>query len=501
MPANSSSVNPAHNGGDPAVDSSARTSKLTAAGVVAVSVGNFLVCFDASAVNVALPNLTVSLHATQSTQPWFLDSYTIPLCVFLLAAGVAGDKYGVGRVYRASLTVFGVASLLCALAQSGDQFVGARILQGASASFMLPMTLSIITKGVEDQAKRTKTIGAWGVVGGFGIAFAPIIGGLTIQFVGWRWLFLVNVPICIATVILIWRFTDRSANPDRKFTPTTQLLFCVSLTCLAAALIDGGRSTFGSATVLILFGGFLLTTTALIVTQIKTSNPMVPRELFTHRPYLLVALSGGLYQLAAYGSLLALALYLQEARGFHPDTTGYVMLPFCGAWLVGNALAVKITPAIRRRSIIISALLGATGGLLVAVLSLVKSTPLTMGLTTPIGIAAGLLASMLSSEAMYLCPPDVSGVGSGVLNTSRQIGMVIAISILGGMTFTHELLTPMTIVCAAFVLVLVCCMISFNEQSRHEIQSDTAKTRNKSDRDTPTISRTVGHSESRRDRS
>lgn len=435
--------------------------RLSLTGVLAVSTGNFFVTFDASAVNVALPSIRSSLGASSAAQQWFLDSYTIPLCVFLLAAGVVGDRWGVGRVYRWSLAAFGVASLLCALAQTSAQLVTARAIQGAAASFMLPMTLSIITKGIPDLDRRARTIGGWGVVGGFGIAFAPIVGGLIANYLGWRWLFAVNVPVCAAALLLILRFDDAPSHSGRRFRPSGQILFCLTLTCLTAALIEMDRRSPGSPLVLGLAGGFVVSLAALAASQRLSAVPMLPRALFTHRPFLFVVLSGGFYQLASYGSLLVLALYLQAEQGYSPEVAGYALLPCCVAWLAGNALAVKVTPVVRRRVIVAATVLGAGGGAAVAMTSLAGSSPLTLAATIPIGLASGLLASSLSAEAMHLCPPEISGTASGLLNTSRQTGMAIAIAVLGGLGYAHQLLVPMSIIAGAFAAVFLCCLTAF----------------------------------------
>lgn len=443
------------------MDSGGVATRLTFAGVIAVSTGNFFVAFDASAVNVALPSIRGSLGASNAVQQWFLDAYTIPLCVFLLAAGVVGDRWGVGRVYRWSLAAFGVASLLCALAQTSAQLIVTRAVQGAAASFMLPMTLSIIAKGIPDLRRRARTIGGWGVVGGFGIAFAPIVGGLIAHYLGWRWLFAVNVPVCAVALLLIRRFSDTPSAAVRRFGPAGQVLFCLTLTCLTGALIEAGRRSATAPLVLALAGGFVVSLAALVVSQRVSSAPMLPHALFTHRPYLFVVLSGGFYQLASYGSLFVLALYLQVKEGLRADVAGYAMLPCCVAWLGGNLLAVRVTPGVRRRVIAAAAVLGAVGGVLVAVTSLTRSTPLTLAATVPIGIASGLLASSLSAEAMHLCPPEISGTASGLLNTSRQTGMAIAIAVLGGLGYAHQLLVPMSVIAGAFAVVLACCLAAF----------------------------------------
>jgi MFS family permease len=450
------------------MNESSYASRLTAAGVVAVSIGNFLVAFDASSVNVALPSITASLRASAAEQQWFLDAYTIPLCVFLLTAGVAGDRFGVARVYRVSTAMFAVASLLCALPQSGWQLIAARVLQGVSASFMLPMTLSILTKGIPDLTRRARAIGGWGVVGGVAIATAPLAGGLITQFVGWRWLFLVNIPVCVFALVLIRGFRDPVAAPERRFTVVPQLLFCLALTFLAGSLIEGTHSSFGDPLVVAALVGFAVTLGALALTQVKATTPLVPRALFTHRPYLLVILSGGLYQIGSYGSLLVLALFLQQRHGLTAEQAGYAALPCCVAWLCGNLLASRVTPAVRRRIILTSTLIGFVGGAAVAVLSVTGSLTATLAASALIGLPSGLLASLLSAEAMHLCPPEISGAASGLLNTSRQVGMTIAIAVLGGLGFAYQLLVPMSVVAAAFLLVGVSCMSAFALRTDHK---------------------------------
>jgi DHA2 family methylenomycin A resistance protein-like MFS transporter len=199
--------------------------------------------------------------------------------------------------------------------------------------------------------------------------------------------------------------------------------------------------------------------------------PMLPRALFSHRQFLFVVVSGGFYQFGSYGSLLVLALYLQEKVGYSADVTGYALLPCCGAWLAGNALAVRVTPAARRKVIVGATLCGAAGGLAVALVSLTGLSVLTMVATIPVGLASGLLASSLSAEVMHLCPPEISGTASGLFNTSRQTGMAIAVAILGGLSYAHRLLVPMTVIAGAFAVVLGCCLAAFAVAAAHRAET------------------------------
>ncbi|GAB2510325.1 MFS transporter [Nocardia heshunensis] len=427
--------------------------QLGIAGVVAVSIGNFLVAFDASAVNVALPAIGGELHAAPGAGQWFLDGYTIPLCVFLMVSGAAGDRFGAAKVYRFALLAFLVASGLCAVATSAPALIAARVLQGASASFALPMTLAILGKGIADPKRRARMIGAWGVVGGVGIASSPLLSGLITGYAGWRWMFAVNVPVCLLAVFMLRRFTDRPETDRRTVNPVSQLLLCAVLTVVAAVLIEGrhGWPVAWQATAI---GFAIVAAGALLRIELGSSNPTVPRTLSRNRPYLLVALAGGCYQFASYGSLLVLALYLQQRHHLDSVHTGYVLLVCSIAWFLGNVSALAITPERRDRVIVAAAALGVVGATGAALLSTTGELILAMAPTALIGYPAGILASSLSAAAMHHAPAPVAGTAAGLLNTSRQSGMVIAVALLGGLPFTHELLWPMLAVALAFAAVL-----------------------------------------------
>lgn len=428
--------------------------RLGLAGVIAVSIGNFLVAFDASAVNVALPTITGELHASAGSGQWFLDGYTIPLCVFLMVSGAAGDRLGAAKVYKLALTVFLIASALCAAATTGPELIGARILQGASASFALPMTLAILGKGIPDVQRRARMIGAWGAVGGVGIASSPLLSGLVTGYLGWRWMFAVNVPICLIALWMLRGFSDAPETVRRKVNPASQILLCVLLTAVAAALIEGRHGEWPVWLLAVAAAVAVIAAAGLLRIELGSANPTVPPELSRNKPYLLVALAGGCYQFASYGSLLVLALFLQRKHGLTAEHTGYVLLICCISWFLGNVTALIISPARRDRAIVLTAALGLSGAAASAVLSLSGNLFAAMAPTALIGYAAGVLASSLSAAAMHLSPAPVAGTAAGLLNTSRQSGMVIAVAILGGMTFSQQLLWPMLLIAAAFAGVL-----------------------------------------------
>lgn len=427
--------------------------------VVAVSIGNFLVAFDATAVYVALPDITADLRASTAAGQWFLDAYTIALSVFLLASGALGDRVGAARVYRWSLAAFLVSSVGCAVAVDSGQLIVARAVQGMSASFALPMTLAILTKGVPDPVRRARVIGAWGIVGGVGIASAPLLSGLITGYLGWRWLFLINVPVCLLALALLRGFRDRATDSGVRFAPVPQVLLCLVLIAVASVLIEGRELGFTDPRILGLAVAAVLGAVALGWLQMRSADPMIPPVLARDRSFLLIVFAGGCYQFAAYGSLLVLSLYLQRVHHMPVDRAGFALLVCCAAWFTGNVLALRVTPANRRTVILAMAATGAAGAVGTALLSLTGSVAATLAPTVAIGLAAGLLASSLSAATMQLAPADVSGAGSGLLNTSRQCGMAVAIAALGG-AISGDLLLPMLLIAAAFLGVLGCGVIA-----------------------------------------
>lgn len=270
------------------------------------------------------------------------------------------------------------------------------------------------------------------------------------------------------------------ADQPRRFNPISQLLLCVFLTCIASVLIEGRRLGWSSVSTLAMAGIAVLSMAALWQVERRSAEPTIPPALARNRSYLLIVCAGSFYQFASYGSLLVLALFLQVRHGLRADHAGYIMSICCVAWLLGNVLAVKVTPDNRRQAILAMAAVGCVGAVGTAALSLTEKIVPAMVPTSLIGVASGVLASSLSAAAMHVSPHTVSGVGSAVLNTSRQSGMVIAIALLGGLSFDHQLLVPMLLVASAFAMVLVTTALAFRpnlfkQSSAQRLQSSACQ--------------------------
>ena len=199
-----------------------------------------IVSMDATIVNVAIPSIRTDLHASPSQMQWVIDIYTLVLASLLMLSGATGDRFGRRRIFQIGLTVFAVASLLCSLAPNIETLIGARLLQAIGGSMMNPVAMSIITQVFTGRVERARAIGVWGGVVGISMALGPIVGGALIQFVGWRAVFWINLPICAAAILLTAIFVPESKSATmRDVDPIGQLLGMAFLFGVVFVLIEG----------------------------------------------------------------------------------------------------------------------------------------------------------------------------------------------------------------------------------------------------------------------
>ena len=299
--------------------------------LTAVALGYFMVILDATAVNLALPAISRELGGGVTGLQWVVDGYTLAFAALLLSAGVAGDRFGPGRVFLAGLALFTVASAGCALAPGIGALVGIRLVQGAGAALLVPASLALLQASYPDRARRARAVGLWGGIGGLAAASGPVLGGALTTAVSWRLVFAINIPVGLFAWWLTRRpvvrggVTAPAGARDRRGDPAGQLTAIVALTALTAGLIQAGPHGWASWPVL---GGLIvaaLAAAAFAATAHRVSSPMLP---LLRRP----SLSGGsvvglLINLGFYGQLFAYSLYLQQIRGDSPLIAGLSLLP------------------------------------------------------------------------------------------------------------------------------------------------------------------------------
>lgn len=424
---------------------------LSVPALIAVAVGNFLVGFDASAVNVVVTPMVQDFGGSHAALQWVLDGYTIPLCAFLFLSGALGDRFGSFRVYKLATALFLASSIACAVAPGLGWLIAARLVQGAAASFMLPMTLSIIAESESDATRRARAIGLWGVVGGVSIAAGPVLGGLMGLVWSWRAVFWLNLPICAAALLMLARHRS-PANPQARRIPMlSQGLLLVFLFAVAWAMISTAHGGSASLVLGVAWGLAVAAAVGLVLADRKAQTPMVPEVLWRDRAFMRLVSSGAVYQFCSYGGLLVLTLWASEAWDGSAMQAGVRVLPCSVAWLCGNITVWLTRPQWRRGVIAFGTAVGAAGAFC-TVLAGTHGWPLVVGMMAA-GLASGLLASSLSVEAMSKAPEKAAGSASGLFNTSRQFGMVVAIATIGGMSVDPTIAIQFMVIGVGYLLI------------------------------------------------
>ncbi|HEY8765398.1 MAG TPA: MFS transporter [Solirubrobacteraceae bacterium] len=245
-----------------------------------------IVGLDNTIVNVALPSIRSSLHASFSGLQWTIDAYTLVLASLLMLAGSTADRVGRRRVFQIGLVVFSLGSLLCALAPSLQMLVAARVIQAIGGSMLNPVAMSIIRNVFNDPRERAQAIGVWGGVVGISMALGPVVGGALVDSVGWRSVFLVNLPVGLVALALTRRFVPESRAPrPRRLDVVGQALVIAGLGSLTYAIIEGHQSGWLSEQIIALFTLALACLVALVRYELRREQPLIEIRFFASVPF------------------------------------------------------------------------------------------------------------------------------------------------------------------------------------------------------------------------
>jgi MFS transporter, DHA2 family, methylenomycin A resistance protein len=403
--------------------------------LVATSFGLGMALLDVTAGNVAVPSIQVDLHTGISGLSWVIDGYTLSFASLLLLAGGFGDRLGAKRVFGTGLVIFTVASVLCGLAPSVSILVAARVLQGAGAALFMPSSLALIARAYPDPRRRAHAIGIWSALTAIAGGSGPLVGGLLVSTVGWRSIFLVNVPLGILGVFLTTRLV-RPAPPagPRHLDLPAQLLAALSLASVTWALVERGERGWVSAPVIGAFAAGLAGLALFVRLERTGSHPMLPPSLFRNRTFSTTAAGALLYAAAFFGGLLVLSLYFQRVRGETAALTGLkittITATFCFTSILAGRLAGRYGP---QRPILIGLALLAGGAFGLSAATAHASFAVLGPLLMAIGFGAGLVAPPMNAAILASVGPSRAGIGSGVLNASRQIGTALGVAVFASL--------------------------------------------------------------------
>jgi len=406
-----------------------------------LSIAYLMVVLDVSIVNVALPSIQKALNFSTSGLEWVVSGYALTFGGFLLLGGRSGDLLGRRRVFMAGLVLFSLFSLLCGFAVSPAMLIATRVLQGAAGAVLSPSVFSIVTVMFEEGSERNKALGILGAIAGGGAAIGLLLGGVLTEFVGWEWIFFVNVPIGLGVLLIVPRLVRESRAPDlaRHFDVAGAVTVTGGLMLLVYALTRAPTVGWGSVQTIGSFAGFAVLIAAALVIEQRSRSPLIDLRIFRRRTLTGANVIGLMLGTMLFGMFFLLSLYQQDVLGFSPLRTGVGNLAIALSVIVAAALSQALVTRVGVKPVLTVglALLGGgfayytqisvNGSYLVDLLPGFLLTGFGLGFSfVPISIAA--LSGVTSREA---------GLASGLITTSQQIGGGIGLAILTTVSTTR----------------------------------------------------------------
>jgi len=403
--------------------------------LVLICLAQFMVVLDISIVNVALPSIRDGLHFSTTGLQWVVSAYTLTFAGFLLLGGRASDLLGRRRVFMAGIALFVVSSLACALASSRGLLIAARTVQGFGGAIISPASLAIIATSFAEGRERNRALGVWGAVGGVGAASGVLLGGLLTQGLGWPSIFLINVPVGLAVLLVAPAIVPegRRSVVARHFDAIGALLVTGGLMAIVYGIVRTDTHSWGSAGVLEPIAlGLLLLAGFLAVEGRFARAPLIPLGLFRLRLLRAANLVVFLLGSALFAMWFILSLYLQQVLHLDALKTGFAFLPMTLGIVLASSQAPRLVARFGVRAVIAGAMLACAVGL--ALLSGVQPGSSYFAQVLPGGVLAaigmGLALVPATIVAVQGVPGEQSGLASGLINTSRLMGGALGLAVL-----------------------------------------------------------------------
>jgi MFS transporter, DHA2 family, methylenomycin A resistance protein len=405
--------------------------KVQRLALAAISVGFLMITLDATIVNVALGAIGADLGGSPSAAQWIVDGYTVAFASLLLLTGSVADRIGVRRGFIVGLAVFVVASAACAIATSVAFLIGARVIQGIGAAWLMACSLALIAHTFAGPHARRRALAVWGAVSGIGLASGPVVGGILVTSIGWRAIFFANVPVGIAAGWLLMLHADETPRRRRTLDLRGQVLAMSSLAALTAGFINAGADgwTAEVTLALVIFGG--LASAAFVLLERTVRRPLIDMAIFRDATFATAVAIGFLFNFCLYGAIFCLAVGLERSRGFDALETGLALLPMTAATAAMALLAGRLVSRFGEWRVLLAGLAsGAAGATLVAFDGRPANLGLLLLFTVPIGFTALAMPAM-TGLAMANAEKLGLGLSAGVFNTSRQAGGALGVAVLG----------------------------------------------------------------------
>jgi EmrB/QacA subfamily drug resistance transporter len=406
--------------------------------LAAVCTGLFMLLLDITIVNVALPDIERSFHASLSDLQWVVSAYALTLAAFLLTAGSLADLYGRRLLFASGIVIFTAGSLSCGAA-TGPLFLEiSRGAQGIGGAIMFATSLALLAQAFQGR-DRGVALGVFGAITGIAVAIGPVLGGAITTGLSWRWIFYVNVPIGVVALAITLLRVDESRNPAAKRPDWLGFVtFSAALAGLVYGLIESQRDSWGSATVIASFAASGALLVVFLIAERLQSEPMLDLTLLRLPTFDGGLVAGWAVSASFFGMLTYLTIYMQNSLGLSAVETGVRFLPLTGAIFVAAGIAGRLTTRVPRRLLISAGfLVGGAGLLLMRGLTPSSGWTHLLGGMIVSGIGAGLVSTPLVSTAVGVVEPARAGMASGINATLRQVGIATGVAGLGTILASH----------------------------------------------------------------
>ena len=419
-----------------------RYSSATGRWILAATVlGSGMAAIDATVVGIALPSIGRDLHSSLSTLDWVVSGYLLTLSALLLPAGVLGDQVGRRVTFNVGVVWFTITSVVCAVSPNATVLIFMRVLQGVGAALLTPGSLAIIEASF-DEDDRGRAIGAWSGLGGVATAIGPLLGGYLIAAASWRWIFIINLPIGVAVLLISSRHVPESKDEDaqgRRFDLRGSLLAVTTLVGFTYALIQGPASGWAQPAVVLLLLVGVGSAAAFYFVERSEPNPMLPFQVFKERQFTIVNAVTFIVYAALGGGLFLFPIVLQVVDHYTALESGVALLPLTGVMLLLSAQSGKLASRIgpRLQMSVGPIVVGAGFALLrtAATDSFYPTGVLPAVLVFALGLA--ITVAPLTSTAMNSLSAAHAGLASAVNNDVARIGSLIAVAVLPAIAGIH----------------------------------------------------------------
>jgi EmrB/QacA subfamily drug resistance transporter len=401
-----------------------------------------ILMLDIAVVNTALPSIGKELHTGIGGLQWVVDAYTLALASVVLTAGSLADRFGRKRVFAAGLVVFTASSAVCAAAGSIEMLNAARAVQGLGAAVLFATSLALLANAFPSERERAGALAAYGATIGASFAVGPAVGGALTTGLGWRWVFLVNIPIGIAALAITLREVRESRDPRAPRVDVPGLATLTGgLFLLVLGLLRGNDDGWGSTPIVAALAGAAALLIAFVAIEARSSHPMLPLKLlrspeFTGAQLTAFAISGSFFAIYLYCSI-----YLQNVLGLSAIDAGLVFVPSTLVMVVVSGATAQLTAKVHPGVLISGGLVLVAAGMALLTVAQVDSswTVLLPGITVAL-IGTGLFNPAVSAVALNSAPADQSGLAAGVNDTFRQAGISVGVAALGALIPAGDLL-------------------------------------------------------------